>query len=51
LTQDAGGGLLEEYLAPLNRRLDQLVKHQRLNLGEASVRLRFPAIASRPAGA
>jgi proteasome accessory factor C len=51
LIQDAGGGLLEEYLAPLNRRLDQLVKHQRLNLGEASARLRFPAIASRPAGA
>jgi predicted DNA-binding transcriptional regulator YafY len=50
LIRDAGGGLLEEYLSPLSRRLEQLVKHQRLNLGEAASRLRFPAIAARPAG-
>ena len=29
----------------------ELTKHQRLNLGEAPARLRFPAIAARPAGA
>lgn len=46
----AGGGLLEEYFAPLGRRLEQLTKHQRLNLGEAATRLRFPAIGARPAG-
>jgi predicted DNA-binding transcriptional regulator YafY len=50
MLQDAGGGLLQEYLGPLNRRLEQLTKHQRLNLGEAASRLRFPALAARPAG-
>ncbi|MBK6674283.1 MAG: hypothetical protein IPG49_12765, partial [Proteobacteria bacterium] len=34
----------------LTRRLADLTKHQRLNLGEAASRLRFPAIAARPAG-
>jgi predicted DNA-binding transcriptional regulator YafY len=50
LLQDAGGGLLEEHLGTLNRRLDELMKHQRLKLGEAATRLRFPALAARPAG-
>jgi proteasome accessory factor C len=50
LLKDAGGGLLEEHLAPLARRLTDLTKHQRLNLGEAQSRLRFPSIAARPAG-
>jgi len=50
LLKDAGGGLLEEHLAPLARRLTELTKHQRLNLGEAQSRLRFPSIAARPAG-
>jgi proteasome accessory factor C len=48
--KDAGGGLLEEHLAPLARRLGELTKHQRLNLGEAPSRLRFPSIGARPAG-
>jgi predicted DNA-binding transcriptional regulator YafY len=39
LLKDAGGGLLEEHLAPLARRLMELTKHQRLNLGEAASRL------------
>jgi predicted DNA-binding transcriptional regulator YafY len=30
--------------------LEELTHHRRLNLGEAASRLRFPAIASRPAG-
>ena len=50
LLKDAGGGLLEEHLGPLAKRLDDLTRHQRLNLGEAASRLRFPAIAARPAG-
>lgn len=50
LLKDAGGGLLEEHLGALGRRLDELTRHQRLNLGEAASRLRFPAIAARPAG-
>ena len=47
----AGGGLLEEHSGALAKRLDELTKHQHLNLGEAAQRLRFPAIAARPAGA
>lgn len=35
LLKDAGGGLLEDHLGPLTRRLTQLTQHQRLNLGEA----------------
>ena len=50
LLKDAGGGLLEEHLGPLAKRLDDLTRHQRLNLGEAASRLRFPALAARPAG-
>jgi hypothetical protein len=36
LPKDAGGGLLEEHLGALTRRLADLTKHQRLNLGEAA---------------
>jgi proteasome accessory factor C len=50
LLKDVGGGLLTEHLGPLSKRLDELTQHRRLNLGEAASRLRFPAIASRPAG-
>jgi proteasome accessory factor C len=50
LLKDVGGGLLAEHLGPLAKRLDELTQHRRLNLGEAAGRLRFPAIASRPAG-
>jgi predicted DNA-binding transcriptional regulator YafY len=50
LLKDSGGRLLEAHLGPLTRRLAELTKHQRLNLGEASSRLRFPSIGSRPAG-
>ena len=51
LLKDVGGGLLTEHLGPLSKRLDELTRHRRLNLGEAAARLRFPAVASRPAGA
>ena len=50
LLKDADGGLLEEHLGPLAKRLDELTRHQRLNLGEAASRLRFPALGARPAG-
>lgn len=50
LLKDAGGGLLEEHLGALAQRLNRLTKHQRLNLGEAAARLRFPSIGARPAG-
>lgn len=50
LLRDLGGGLLQETIAPLGKRIDQLVRHQRLNLGEVASRLRFPALASRQPG-
>jgi predicted DNA-binding transcriptional regulator YafY len=50
MLNDLGNGLLEEHLKPLTLRLQKLAKHQRLNLGEAASRLRFPAIANRPVG-
>jgi proteasome accessory factor C len=50
LINDAGGGMLEEHVRPVAKRLEELTQHKRLNLGEAAVRLRFPAIAGRPAG-
>jgi proteasome accessory factor C len=50
LLKDVGGGLLEEHLGPLSKRLEDLMRHRRLNLGQAAGRLRFPAIAARAAG-
>lgn len=50
LLGDLSSGLLEEQIAPLAKRLEQLAHHQRLNLGEAAGRLRFPAIATRAVG-
>jgi proteasome accessory factor C len=51
LLKDAGGGLLEEHVGPLAKRLDELTQHRRLNLGEAASRLRFPALGARLPGA
>jgi predicted DNA-binding transcriptional regulator YafY len=50
LLKDATGGLLEEHVSPVAKRLEELTRHKRLKLGEAAARLRFPAIAGRPAG-
>jgi proteasome accessory factor C len=50
LVHDIGGGLLKEHFGPLADRLSELTRHQRLHLGEAATRLRFPAIAARPVG-
>jgi len=50
LLSDAAGGILEQHLGPISKRLDQLIKHRRLNLAEAATRLRFPALGARPTG-
>jgi proteasome accessory factor C len=43
-------GLLESHLAPLSRRIDELIKHKHLRLGEAASRIRFLTLAARPLG-
>lgn len=43
-------GLLGEHLAPLARRVTELLEHKRLGLGEVAHRIRVLGMASRPAG-
>jgi predicted DNA-binding transcriptional regulator YafY len=43
-------GLLAEHLAPFSRRIDELLQHKRLGLGEAARRIRVLGMASRPVG-
>ena len=43
-------GLLGEHLAPLSRRVKQLLEHKRLRLGEAARRIRVLGMRTRPAG-
>ena len=43
-------GLLGEHLAPLARRLTELLEHRRLGLTEAARRVRVLGMAARPAG-
>lgn len=43
-------GLLGEHLAPLTRRVNELLEHKRLGLGEAARRVRVIGMAARPAG-
>jgi proteasome accessory factor C len=43
-------GLLSEHLAPLERRLAELLQHKRLGLSEAAERIRLVGMAARPAG-
>jgi predicted DNA-binding transcriptional regulator YafY len=50
IVRDLGGGLLAEQMSAITKHLNQLVKHRRLNLGEAAARIRFPGVASRLAG-
>ena len=42
--------MLGEHLAPLTRRVTELLEHKRLGLGEAAHRIRVLGMASRPAG-
>ncbi|MFN7086800.1 MAG: helix-turn-helix transcriptional regulator [Burkholderiales bacterium] len=44
-------GLLGEHLAPLVRRINELIEHKRLGLSEAARRIRVLGMAARPAGA
>jgi proteasome accessory factor C len=50
LLSGLGPGLLEDHLAPLSRRIEELIRHKRLRLGEVASRLRFLTLASRPLG-
>jgi predicted DNA-binding transcriptional regulator YafY len=50
LLTDLGPGLLESYLAPFARRIDELLAHERLRLAEAGSRIRILSLASRPLG-
>jgi proteasome accessory factor C len=43
-------GLLESHLAPLSRRIDELIRHKRLRLGEVGSRVRLLTLAARPLG-
>ncbi|HET9931277.1 MAG TPA: WYL domain-containing transcriptional regulator [Polyangiaceae bacterium] len=43
-------GLLGEHLAPLTRRISDLLEHKRLGLGEVARRIRVLGMASRPVG-
>jgi predicted DNA-binding transcriptional regulator YafY len=43
-------GLLGEHLAPLSRRVRELLEHKRLGLSEAAQRVRVLSMAARPAG-
>jgi hypothetical protein len=43
-------GLLGEHLAPLARRVTELLEHRRLGLSEAAKRIRVLSMAARPAG-
>ena len=50
LLQAMQPGLLDEHLSPLAKRLDELLQHKRLGLGEAARRIRILGMAARPAG-
>jgi len=50
LLGNLGAGLLESHLAPLSKRIDELLRHKRLGLGEAASRIRFLTWAARPLG-
>jgi predicted DNA-binding transcriptional regulator YafY len=43
-------GLLDEQLSPLAGRIEELLRHRRLGLGEAVSRIRILGMASRPTG-
>lgn len=43
-------GLLGDHLAPLSRRVGELLEHRRLGLTEAARRIRILGVAARPSG-
>ncbi|MFN0314848.1 MAG: helix-turn-helix transcriptional regulator [Burkholderiales bacterium] len=50
LVENLDPGLLREHLAPLEKRLQQLLAHRQLNLSEAAQRVKVLSMAARPAG-
>lgn len=50
LLENLEPGLLGEHLAPLAKRVTELLEHKRLGLGEATRRIRLLGMASRPLG-
>ncbi|MGB7543543.1 MAG: WYL domain-containing transcriptional regulator [Burkholderiales bacterium] len=50
LLQTLEPGLLDEHLSPLAKRLDELLQHRRLGLGDAGRRIRILGMAARPTG-
>ena len=50
LLQSLDPGLLEGHLSPFAKRLDELLQHKRLGLGEAGRRIRILGMAARPTG-
>lgn len=51
LLENLEPGLLGEHLAPLSRRVTELLAHKRLGLAETARRIRVLGMAARPAGA
>ncbi len=50
LLSGVGPGLLEEHLAPVGKRVTELIQHKRLRLGEVATRIRLLSLAARPLG-
>ena len=50
LLSGIGPGLLERHLAPVGKRLDELIQHKRLKLGDVGARIKLLSLAARPIG-
>ena len=50
LLKELDPGLLGDHLAPLTKRIDELIEHKRLGLSEAGQRIRLLGMANRPTG-
>ncbi|MGH8294540.1 MAG: helix-turn-helix transcriptional regulator [Steroidobacteraceae bacterium] len=48
LLSSLGPGLLAEHLAPIGTRIEELIRHKHLNLGEVGSRVRLVTLAARP---
>src|SRR5579885_3457967 len=51
LLSSLGPGLLEEYLAPIGKRVEELIRHKHLRLSEVGSRIRLITLAARALGA
>lgn len=51
LLKSLGSDLLGAHLASIGKRLNELIRHRRLNLGEVGERIRPLSLAARPVGA